>query len=84
MLQNNTTVLHKIGEAVFSDSSVETVASWQDHSNDTIEGRIVDLLKTAGFIARLSEQVGEPYIGEAMHHIILLSGLAEELEVFKK
>jgi hypothetical protein len=86
MLQINTSsvVLHKIGDAVLSDKTVETIASWQQHDNDSVEGRICDLLKAVGFIARLSEQLGETYLQDAMHHITLISGIAEELEVFKK
>jgi len=84
MPQNNTIVLHKIGDAVLSDKTVDTIANWQQHDNDSVEGRICDLLKAVGFIARLSEQLGETYLQDAMHHITLISGIAEELEVFKK
>lgn len=84
MLKDNKDVLHKIGEAVISEEAVDTLTNWQDHDNDNIEGRIVEMLKAVGFIARMAEQMGSQFTVEAMHHIVFLSGLAEELEVFKK
>lgn len=77
-------LLHKIGDAVISDEAAETISYWQRHDNDNIEGHIVEIMKSVGFIARIAEQAGEPYIEPAMRHIIYLSGIAEELEVFKK
>ena len=79
-------VQHRIGDAVITEESAAQLAEWQSHDNDGIDGKVCDLLKAVSFIACLSSEFSfdEKSKAESMQHIITLSELARDIEVFKK
>lgn len=78
-------ILHKLGEAIISDQAAELIESWQGHNNDSLDGHVTEILKAVSFIAIVSEATGsDDYKHRAMQHVVSLSGIAEELETFRK
>jgi len=77
---------YKIGDAVLSEEAAEKLVYWQENDNEPIEGIICSLLKVGRFIAckSSSNQFNDEEMAESMRHIITISELARDIEVFKK
>jgi len=86
MKNNEPKVQHKIGDAVITEEGAAQLASWQEFDNDTLDGAVCDLLKVVSFMACTASayDFNEKDKTESMKHIIILSEMSKNIEVFKK